>query len=125
MALNTLTSDPGSFSLLHHSDRGLQYCSKEYVRILKSKHIAISMTEDGNPLDNSIAERINGIIKQEYLSHYTIRNKIEAMKILSKSVAIYNQKRPHMNCDLNTPEKVHQLNLPIKKRWKNYYKNKV
>ena len=124
MALRTLSSDPDSFSLIHHSDRGLQYCSKEYVRILKSKHIAISMTEDGNPLDNSIAERINGIIKQEYLSHYTIRNKTEAMKILSKSVAIYNQKRPHMSCDLHTPDKVHQLNLPIKKRWKNYYKNK-
>lgn len=125
MALSTLFSNPKSYSLIHHSDRGIQYCSREYVRLLQSNHIAISMTEDGNPLENSIAERINGIIKQEFLNHYTIRNKTEAMEILSEFVTIYNERRPHMSCNLHTPENVHLKKLPIKKLWKNYYnKNK-
>jgi len=125
MALRTLSSHPKSLSLIHHSDRGIQYCSKEYVRLLESNHIAISMTEDGNPLENSIAERINGILKQEFLNHYTIRNKTEAIAVLSEAVVIYNEQRPHMSCNLHTPENVHQKKLPVKKLWKNYYnKNK-
>lgn len=125
MALSALTADPKSLSLIHHSDRGIQYCSKEYVRLLTAHHIAISMTEDGNPLENAIAERINGIIKQEYLNHYIIRNKTEAMEALSHAVARYNGQRPHLSCNLHTPESVHQKNLPVKKLWKNYYnKNK-
>jgi putative transposase len=122
MALNTLASKPCMFSLIHHSDRGIQYCSKDYVRLLESNHIAISMTEDGNPLENAIAERINGIVKQEYLTHYSIQNKTEAMQVLSRAVAIYNQQRPHLSCNLSTPENVHQNNLLTRKLWKNYYK---
>ena len=124
MALKSLTSDPKSFSLIHHSDRGLQYCSKDYVRLLTSHHIAISMTEDGNPLQNAIAERINGIIKQEYLNHYIIRNKAEAMEALTQAVACYNRQRPHLSCSLQTPESVHRNKLPVKKLWRTYY-NKI
>lgn len=125
MALSTLSSKPNEFSLIHHSDRGLQYCSKEYVQLLKSNNISISMTEDGNPLENAIAERINGIIKQEFLNHYTIRNKTEAIAILSQAVAIYNEQRPHLSCNFLTPQSVHHQNIPVKKTWKNYYKKKA
>jgi len=125
MALHNLSAQASSFTLTHHSDRGIQYCSKDYVQLLQSNHIAISMTEDGNPLENAIAERINGIIKHEYLNHYSIKNKAEAIEILDKIVAVYNQQRPHLSCSLHTPENVHLKKLPVKRLWKNYYnKNK-
>lgn len=122
MALGIIAPDPGSFSLIHHSDRGLQYCSKEYVKILQSNSITISMTEDGNPLKNAIAERINGIIKQEYLDHYIIKNKADATVAVTEAVTLYNEQRPHWSCNFLTPENVHQKNLPVKRLWKNYYK---
>ena len=58
--------------LIHHSDRGIQYCSHEYVKLLQDNNIKISMTEDGDPRDNAIAERVNGILKDEYLSLITM-----------------------------------------------------
>ena len=71
MALTSITKIN---QLIHHSDRGLQYCSSEYVELLKANNIQISMTENGDPLENPIAERINGIIKNEYLKYHTITN---------------------------------------------------
>ena len=122
MALATLIADPADFYLIHHSDRGIQYCSKEYVKLLQSNKITISMTEDGNPLKNSVAERINGIIKNEYLKHYTIKNKADAMAALSEAVTFYNQQRPHWSCNLLTPENIHEEKMAVKRLWKNYYK---
>ena len=78
MALNDNNLQGGN--LIHHSDRGVQYCSGEYVKLLQDYNIEISMTENGDPLENAIAERINGIMKQEYLEHYTVSNLIEAEK---------------------------------------------
>lgn len=124
MALATLSSAPSDFFLIHHSDRGLQYCSKEYVRLLQAHKITISMTEDGNPLKNAIAERINGIIKHEYLKYYNIRNRADAMLALSEAVLLYNQERPHWSCNLLTPETIHKEKMAAKKLWKNYYKAK-
>ncbi len=125
MALSKLPSASGTLPLIHHSDRGIQYCSKEYVRILKSYDISISMTEDGNPLENAIAERINGILKQEFLNHDSIKNKIQAMEILSHAVTVYNEKRPHLSCSLLTPQRVHSENISVKKLWKSYKKKPV
>lgn len=122
MALDTLGDDPSFFSMIHHSDRGIQYCSKEYVRLLECNGIRISMTENGNPLENPIAERINGIIKNEYLAYYNIKNKEEARIGLMKAVTLYNQQRPHLSCNLLTPETVHHQNLTVQRLWKNYYK---
>lgn len=112
-------------TLIHHSDRGVQYCSGEYVKLLQDNNIEISMTENGDPLENAIAERINGIIKEEYLRHYEVDNLIEAEQVLAQSVKYYNQQRPHMSCGWLTPELVHRQNLTVTKEWKTYYQKKT
>ena len=93
--------------LIHHSDRGCQYCSKEYVGMLESSNVQISMTESGDPLDNPLAERMNGILKTEYLKNIQVRNISEAKQVLSKSVHLYNNSRPHLSCGLHTPGDVY------------------
>jgi len=107
--------------LIHHSDRGIQYCSKEYINVLKSNNIAISMTENGDPLENPVAERVNGILKDEYLNKYQYLTAAE----LKKLIDIYNKTRPHLSCDMLTPELAHQRSGKLKRRWKNYYKKSV
>lgn len=110
--------------LIHHSDRGIQYCCSDYVNLLQDNNIAISMTQNGDPLENAIAERVNGIIKEEFLNHYSLKNQSEIMKQLEQSVSIYNTQRPHMSCNMLTPEDVHHNNLPVERTWKSYYKQK-
>ena len=104
--------------LIHHSDRGIQYCSKEYIKMLNDNNIYISMTENGDPLENAIAERINGILKDEYLNQYETLTSIQ----LKNSIEKYNNRRPHLSCDMLTPEEAHLRSGKLKKRWKNYYK---
>ena len=123
MALNDNNLQGGN--LIHHSDRGVQYCSGEYVKLLQDYNIEISMTENGDPLENAIAERINGIMKQEYLEHYTVSNIIEAEKALAQAVNYYNQQRPHMSCGWLTPALVHEQELNVTKEWATYYKKKA
>lgn len=96
--------------LIHHSDRGLQYCSNDYQKVLKKKKITPSMTESYDPYANAIAERVNGILKQEFsLEDYWVD--IKTMKLLvDDAVRIYNTKRPHWSCYMKTPEKMHQQN---------------
>ena len=114
-----------NLKLIHHSDRGLQYCCKEYVNLLQDYSIKISMTENGDPLENPIAERINGILKQEYLNN-ELKNGINITeKLIQRVVDNYNTKRPHLSCDMMTPEQAHVKSGVIKKRWKNYYKKEV
>jgi len=93
--------------LIHHSDRGLQYCSFKYTRLLQANNIKISMTQSGDPLENPLAERINGIIKLEYLDHYKVKNLSEAKKLLSNVIDRYNKERPHMSCLNKVPDAVH------------------
>jgi putative transposase len=107
--------------LIHHSDRGIQYCCKEYVKLLQDNSIAISMTENGDPLENALAERVNGIIKGEYLDCYEVNSIQEANELLSQVINLYNQERPHMSIGNKTPEEVHQTNQKIDRLWKNYY----
>ncbi len=95
-------------SLIHHSDRGLQYCSKLYTDYLKDNHITISMTENGNPYENAIAERVNGILKDEFGLSEQMGNISEAMKQAAQSISIYNNSRPHLSCDMLTPVQMHQ-----------------
>lgn len=103
--------------LIHHSDRGIQYCSAEYVKLLEDNGIHISMTQSGDPLENPIAERINGIIKNEYLNHYLMKDQIDAMELLTSVVLRYNEQRPHQSINLYTPEMVHANNLSVNRRW--------
>ena len=93
--------------LIHHSDRGFQYCSDDYQKLLKKKKITPSMTETYDPYANAIAERVNGILKQEFLlENYQVD--IKTMKMLVEdAVRIYNTQRPHYSCFMNTPEKMH------------------
>jgi transposase InsO family protein len=108
-------------TLIHHSDRGVQYCSESYVKLLQDKGISISMTENGDPLENAIAERMNGILKEEYLKHHHPGNKTQARQLLGKAINLYNQHRPHFSIALLTPDLVHKKGLRTEKLWKNYY----
>jgi transposase InsO family protein len=107
--------------LIHHSDRGVQYCSEMYVKLLQDNGICISMTENGDPLENAIAERINGILKGEYLKYYQINTIEQAKEQLKSAVKLYNEDRPHFSIGLLTHELVHSKNLITEKLWKNYY----
>ena len=107
--------------LIHHSDRGVQYCSETYVKLLQDNGVAISMTENGDPLENAVAERINGILKSEYLKHYQTNTVQQAKEQLMQAVKLYNEDRPHFSIGLLTPELVHSKNLETEKLWKNYY----
>lgn len=122
MAISGFLKEPDChFQLTHHSDRGMQYCSELYVKLLKKNNINISMTESGDPLENAIAERVNGIIKEEYLNDYSIDNIKQAKELLSVVVNLYNNERPHQSIGYLTPNNVHQNNIKTEKLWKNYY----
>jgi len=114
MALQYNRIQPG---FVHHTDRGIQYCSKEYTSILKQQNAIISMTENGDPYENAIAERVNGILKTELLKT-RYRNGLEAREEVDKAIKIYNNKRPHMSIGLLTPHIAHQQSEPLKKLWK-------
>lgn len=121
MALLTLNPNI-KYQLIHHSDRGIQYCSKDYVKLLQDNNIMISMTENGDPLENAIAERVNGIIKEEYLHEYKVNSISEAQVLLKHVVELYNDDRPHMSIGNLTPNQIHQNPIITEKLWKNYYK---
>ncbi|HEY8659989.1 MAG TPA: IS3 family transposase [Hanamia sp.] len=126
MALSALGAE-SHLQLIHHSDRGIQYCSHAYVKLLQDYDIKISMTENGDPLENAIAERVNGIIKEEYLETYDIENIKEAKELLKAVVDLYNNERPHMSIGNFTPNHIHQSTTKIKteKLWKNYYQKQT
>lgn len=110
----------GSHPLVHHSDRGIQYCSVAYTELLQKECIAISMTQSGNPRDNAIAERVNGILKMELLQE-RYADIISARQSVKQAIIIYNTLRPHGSLDMMTPEQAHEMTGPIKRRWQNYY----
>jgi transposase InsO family protein len=118
-----LANNPDRSNLIHHSDRGVQYCCDEYVKLLEDKTIKISMTENGDPLENAIAERVNGILKQELLKEV-----YPGFEAAQKEVAIacstYNHLRPHGSIDNLKPAEAHQGSGELKKRWKNYWQIK-
>jgi len=93
---------------IHHSDRGIQYCSKEYVRILNSHKMEISMTEENHCYENAMAERVNGILKDEFLLEEKFGNKEMALKAVKEAIKSYNTRRPHWSLNLYTPQQIHQ-----------------
>lgn len=107
--------------LIHHSDRGCQYCCERYVSLLKSSGILISMTQSGDPLENAVAERVNGIIKNEWLMHEDIIDGNIALKRISEIVNIYNNIRPHASLNYLTPESAYTENGILERKWKNSY----
>jgi putative transposase len=117
-----LAQKPPETIVIHHSDRGIQYCSTEYVALLQQHHTMISMTQNGDPYENAIAERLNGILKGEFISrHYdTIDN---ASNHIARCITIYNYKRRHSSLNWQIPDDVHKQQGPQIRRWKNYYQN--
>jgi putative transposase len=104
--------------LIHHSDRGSQYTSHEYVNLLQDYKIKISMTQSGDPRENAIAERINGIIKNELLEEKIFPDLETARKELQTKINIYNQKRPHSSCQMLTPDQAALRKGKLTKTWK-------
>ncbi len=115
-------------ALIHHSDRGSQYCSKAYVDILMDEKMAISMTENGDPYENALAERVNRTIKSEFELYSSRKGLKETTNKIRASIKAYNGSRPHSSIDFLTPEQAHQSSGPLKKHWKSKTerrKNKV
>lgn len=108
--------------LIHHSDRGCQYCCEKYVKLLQDNGIEISMTQSGDPRDNAIAERVNGILKTEWLYDDHFIGMEDAYKRVAEVINIYNTRRPHLSLDYKTPEQAYTETGVQKKVWKNYYK---
>ncbi|WP_222844204.1 integrase core domain-containing protein [Saccharicrinis aurantiacus] len=104
--------------LIHHSDRGIQYCCNDYVNYLKGAKIDISMTENGDPYENAIAERINGILKDEYELAETFSDYQSALEAVKTAVYKYNNKRPHRSVDMLFPIDAHEQKGLLKKHWK-------
>jgi transposase InsO family protein len=104
MALEQLPEDVYP---IHHSDRGCQYCSHEYVKVLQDRGMPVSMTEENHCAENAMAERVNGILKQEYFLKYTFQSVAQACKAVDEAVKLYNTRRPHLALNLSTPEEIH------------------
>jgi len=106
--------------LIHHSDRGVQYASYAYTDILRKHNIKISMTECGNPKDNAVAERVNGIVKNELLQGMSFFSIQEVRKALKAAIDFYNNERPHMSLDWRTPAEAALCTGVLKKKWTSY-----
>jgi len=106
--------------LIHHSDRGIQYCCPEYTDVLDAHKIKISMTTKYDPYENSIAERINGILKQEFDISNSRLQKNDVKRVVTNSISIYNKMRPHFSCNLMTPEQAHLKGKFDYKKWGNF-----
>jgi len=122
MAIRTRSYKPNT--IIHHSDRGLQYCSYAYQRTLKKGELECSMTESYDPYANAVAERVNGILKAEFIG-YNPSHKLAVMqRLVRDSVKIYNDYRPHYSCFMKTPKQMHQQNEIKIKTYKNKYPSK-
>ena len=121
-ALNALkmaiTNEGVKPKLTHHSDRGIQYCCHDYVNYLKGSKIEISMTENGDPYENAVAERVNGILKDEYELNETYSDYNVALEATKNAVHKYNYKRPHRSVSFMFPIDAHYEKGPLKKHWK-------
>lgn len=98
---------------IHHSDRGVQYCSKEYVGLTAKNNITLSMTEHGDPYENALAERMNRTIKEEFGMDRTIKSKDQLRQLVAESIHLYNSRRPHLALKMKTPDQVHKTKIPV------------
>ena len=122
MALKELDTTT-ALDLTHHSDRGIQYCCSDYVNLLQENNIKISMTENGDPLENAIAERVNGILKEEFGLFEIFENIENLKKQVEESILFYNQIRVHLSINMLTPNQAHSQNKTKLKRWKKINRN--
>ena len=129
-ALKMAISQTNRMSLgqtIHHSDRGVQYCCNDYTNLLKSRNMDISMTENGDPLENAIAERVNRTLKEEFMDDY--KSGYKSIRIakteIKRNIQFYNQIRPHRSIEMLTPNQAHLRTGKLKRKWKSYYKKNV
>jgi transposase InsO family protein len=101
-----------SHAVIHHSDRGLQYCSKEYVSLANKNNICMSMTEQSDPYENALAERMNRTIKEEFCLDHELKSKKQAIEAVTEAIQLYNNYRPHQSLSLKTPYQIHQKTQP-------------
>lgn len=97
--------------LIHHSDRSIQYCSNVYTQMLKRKKIEFSMTEENHDYENAMAERVNGILKDEFYLDQTFANLAQAKTVAKNAINLYNEIRLHSSLDYKTPNRVHKLTV--------------
>lgn len=113
-ALKTATDKTNNLDgSIHHSDRGIQYCSNIYTEKLTSLGIKISMSEQANPYENVVAERVNGILKQEFMLDKVFPDIRTARNALREAIKIYNEKRPHMSLGYKTPAQIYSANYDL------------
>ena len=96
--------------LIHHSDRGVQYCCHAYTQFLYSRGVQLSMTQNGDVYQNAVAERVNGILKIDFLLNQTFTSIHQAIRSVKQSISIYNNERPHLSLGYQTPQAVYQKN---------------
>ena len=118
-ALETLPVDE-AIDLIHHSDRGVQYVSAAYTSLLVEARIKISMTESGDPKENTVAERQNSTIKNEFFKDIKFCSVGEVRRAMDKAVAFYNNERPHMSLNNMTPRQAASCMGKIRKKWISY-----
>ena len=104
MAIKPVTK---SDALIHHSDRGVQYCCQTYTQFLDSRGVQLSMTQNGDVYQNAVVERVNGILKIDFLLDHTFGSIQQATTNAKQSVAIYNNERPHLSLGYQTPQDVY------------------
>ena len=97
---------------IHHSDRGLQYCSRHYVSLATGGKMRMSMTQDSDPYENALAERMNRTLKEEFGLGSTLNDLGQVELLLAQAVELYNQHRPHLALRMRTPQQVHQEKIP-------------
>ena len=95
--------------LIHHSDRGIQYCSNVYTQILKRNNIGISMTEENHCYENAMAERVNGILKDEFYLDQVFTDATHAKRAAKNAINLYNEIRLHLSLNYRTPNMVYKL----------------
>lgn len=111
-----------SSELIHHSDRGIQYCCDKYAHTLNKHSIQISMTENSDPRENAIAERVNGILKIEWIDDFDLSNNLSVNQaVIGGFIHLYNTERPHMSIQMLTPQEAHTGEGILKRLWKQYY----
>ncbi|MDC1106753.1 IS3 family transposase [Prolixibacteraceae bacterium] len=111
--------------LIHHYDRGIQYCCDAYQQMLKKHNLTVSMTESYAPYANAIAERVNGIIKNEFELEKYAQNRNVLERLVKSSIKTYNEMRPHLSCNMQTPKSMHQIIGEIKVRDKKEIAHKL
>ena len=123
-ALAGLSVETLQRKLIHHSDRGIQYCCEAYVNLLQQNDISISMTQSGSPYDNALAERVNGILKHQFGLNKTFKNYAASLSAVCKVIDAYNCLRPHMSVSNLTPQQAHITKQPLVKKWKSKVKTR-